>query len=93
MPLIDVQSSGALAAGKLTAILAEKLRAHNAAVQGSSRQIRRFAVMTQGPSLDTGEITDKGSINQRASLTQRHAMVAMLYAEPPPAGVTLVDLG
>jgi feruloyl-CoA synthase len=48
--------------------------------------------MAQGPSLDSGEITDKGSINQRASLAQRHALVAMLYAEPPPAGATVVPV-
>jgi feruloyl-CoA synthase len=50
-------------------------------------------VMAQAPGLDSGEITDKGSINQRAVLAQRHPLVAMLYAEPPPAGVVVVDDG
>jgi feruloyl-CoA synthase len=91
MPLVGAQTADGLLSGEITAILAEKFRIHNAAVQGSSRQIRRFAVMAQAPSLDSGEITDKGSINQRAVLTQRHTLVTMLYAEPPPAGV-VVDL-
>ncbi|HEY2144606.1 MAG TPA: AMP-binding protein, partial [Steroidobacteraceae bacterium] len=92
MPLMNAEAPPGLAGGQLTAVLAAQLRAHNAAVQGSSRQVRRFAVMTQAPSLEAGEITDKGSINQRATLDRRRALVAMLYAEPPPAGVTLVDL-
>ncbi len=92
MPLLNAAPSAGLVAGQLNLVLAEKLREHNASVKGSSRQIRRFALMAQGPGLDSGEITDKGSINQRASLAQRRALVAMLYAEPPAAGVTVVPV-
>jgi feruloyl-CoA synthase len=90
MPLIGAPTAAGLLSGEISAIIADKLRAHNAAVQGSSRQIRRFALMAQAPSLDAGEITDKGSINQRGTLAQRRDLVTMLYAEPPGAGVIVV---
>lgn len=86
--LMSADAASGLAAGPLIGILADKLREYNAAVQGSSRQVKCFAVMAVGPSLEAGEITDKGNINQRASLAQRRALVDMLYADPPPAGVT-----
>jgi feruloyl-CoA synthase len=92
MALLNAPAPSGLLAGELNAVMAGKLREHNAAVRGSSRQIRRFVFMAQGPTLDSGEITDKGSINQRASLAQRQALVAMLYAEPPAAGVTVVPV-
>jgi len=90
MPLLNAPASNGLVIGPLNAVLADKFRDFNATVKGSSRQIRRFALMAQIPSLEIGEITDKGSINQRASLTQRHALVERLYAESPAIGVTVV---
>lgn len=72
---------------RLTARVAEHLKAFNATAGGSSRRIGRFLVMTEPPSIDAGEITDKGYVNQRASLERRHALVSALYANPPAAGV------
>jgi feruloyl-CoA synthase len=43
--------------------------------------------MAQPASLDSGEITDKGYVNQRQVLARRAALVDLLYADPPPAGV------
>ncbi len=54
---------------------------------GSSTRVARAIILREPPSLDAGEVTDKGSINQRAVLTRRAALVADLYAEPPPPHV------
>jgi len=43
--------------------------------------------MTEPPSIDSDEITDKGYITQRAVLERRAALVAKLYATPPPPRV------
>jgi len=76
---------------KLVATLKDRLSAFNATAGGSSRQIGRFVIMTEPPSIDAGEITDKGYVNQRATLERRSALVDALYAEPPGAGVVAVN--
>jgi feruloyl-CoA synthase len=58
---------------------------------GSSNRIVRAILMSEPPSIDTGEMTDKGSINQRAVLKNRAALVAELYASPPPPAVIAID--
>lgn len=73
--------------GKLTEILKERLGTFNKSAGGSSRQVGRFLVMTEPPSIDAGEITDKGYVNQRATLERRQALVDALYADPPGPGV------
>ena len=75
---------------KLTAIIGERLAAFNATAGGSSRRVARFAVMTEPPSIDAGEITDKGYVNQRATIERRAALVDGLYANPPAEGVIKV---
>ncbi len=70
--------------------LETKIRAFNAGEPGSSRRIRRFAVMTTPPSIDDGEITDKGYVNQRAVTDARAGLVSALYADPPGEGVSIV---
>ncbi|MFL6279377.1 MAG: feruloyl-CoA synthase [Vicinamibacterales bacterium] len=57
---------------------------------GLSTSAARAMLMVQPPSIDAHETTEKGSINQKAVLANRAAMVEMLYAEPPPAGVIAV---
>ena len=47
---------------------------------GSANRVTRLLVMSEPPSIDSGEVTDKGSINQRAVLKQRHAWVQAMYA-------------
>ena len=74
----------------LRAHLARALVGHNDAA-GSSARIQRLVVMACPPSLDDGEITDKGYVNQRKVLARRAALVDMLYADPSPAGVIIVD--
>jgi feruloyl-CoA synthase len=51
---------------------------------GSATRVARAIVITEPPSIDTGEITDKGSINQRAVLTHRAALVEQLHADTAP---------
>ncbi|MDR3512999.1 MAG: AMP-binding protein [Caulobacteraceae bacterium] len=75
---------------KVTAIVAERLAAFNAAAGGSSRRIGRFLIMTEPPSIDAGEITDKGYVNQRATLERRAGLVDALYANPAGDGVVSV---
>jgi feruloyl-CoA synthase len=75
---------------KLSAVIRERLAAFNREAGGSSRCVRRFAIMTEPPSLDAGEITDKGYVNQRAVLERRAGLVAGLHAEPVGAGVVVV---
>jgi feruloyl-CoA synthase len=62
----------------------------NATAGGSSRRVERFAILTEPPSLATGEMTDKGYVNQRLALETRAAAVAGLYQNPPPSGVVTV---
>ncbi len=75
---------------KLAELVSEKLRAFNADAGGSSRQVGRFVIMAEPPSIDAGEITDKGYVNQRATLERRADLVKAIYAEPPGAGVVVL---
>ncbi len=75
-----------LAHPALGELLAAALAGHNDTA-GSSARVERLLVMAQPASLDSGEITDKGYVNQREVLARRAALVDLLYADPPPAGV------
>jgi len=75
----------------LTGVLKDKIGEFNRTAGGSSRRIARFIVMTEPPSIDGGEITDKGYVNQRATLERRAELVKALYANPPGAGVEVVQ--
>jgi feruloyl-CoA synthase len=50
-----------------------------AARRGSTETIVRAVLLTEAPSLDSGELTDKGSINQRAVLATRTPVLVALY--------------
>ena len=63
---------------KVTAAIAEKLAAWNAANPASSTRIDRFVLMATPPSIDANEITDKGYVNQRATLERRAELVDAL---------------
>ena len=65
----------------------ERLAALAREATGSASRILRAAILHEPPSIDAGEVTDKGSINQRAVLVRRAALVADLYADPPPPHV------
>ncbi len=72
----------------LLRLIAEALARHNES-HGSAARIERLLVMARPAALDAGEITDKGYVNQRKVLTERSALAAMLYTNPPPAGVVV----
>jgi len=67
------------------------LRSLAQAATGSSNWVARAMLLTEPPSMDTGEMTDKGSINQRAALKNRAALVEALYANPLPPDVIAID--
>ena len=75
---------------KLAGLVAEKLKAFNAEAGGSSRQVGRFVILAEPPSIDAGEITDKGYVNQRATLERRADLVKAIYANPPGPGVVVL---
>ncbi|MFL5296481.1 MAG: AMP-binding protein [Phenylobacterium sp.] len=76
--------------GKLAELLRERIAEFNRTAGGSSRRIGRFVILTEPPSIDSGEITDKGYVNQRATLEHRDGLVKALYANPPGPGVVVV---
>lgn len=47
---------------------------------GKAARIARYAVLTDPPNADAGELSDKGSINQSIALNRRQADVTRLYA-------------
>lgn len=73
------------------AALADGLKRHNAASQGSSMRISRCLLLTEPPSIDANEITDKGYLNQRAVLTKRAALVDRLHSQPAADDVIVIS--
>ncbi len=92
----DVENCRALAGGvpgglpemaahpAVRAKFAEMLKSFATQATGSSNRVARAMLMSEGPSIDTSEMTDKGSLNQRAVLKNRAAIVDMLYEEIAP---------
>lgn len=56
---------------------------------GSAVRIARFAVLTDPPDADAGEVSEKATINQSIALRRRAADVERLYAGG--AGVCVLD--
>jgi feruloyl-CoA synthase len=46
---------------------------------GSASKVGKLCLLTEPPSIDSGELTDKGSINQRAVLKNRAGIVEQLH--------------
>ena len=80
------QAGGQAPLDRLTDILRARIAALNAGAGGSSRRIARFAILTEPPSVEAGEITDKGYVNQRAVLERRAHEVTALHADPTGNG-------
>jgi feruloyl-CoA synthase len=83
----DLPAAAVLADARVRKAFARFLDGLSEPSRGTSARIRRAVLLAEPPSLDVGEVTDKGSINQRAVLAHRAAVVAELYADPPPANV------
>jgi feruloyl-CoA synthase len=71
---------------ELRKLIASALAEHNEQ-SGSASRVERLLLMARPADLDTGELTDKGYVNQRTVLSRRSALVATLYADPPPHNV------
>jgi feruloyl-CoA synthase len=63
------------------------LSGYNRHAHGSSREVRRLAILDDVLSIPAGELTDKRSVNQRRVVERRPQVIEALYAEPPGAGV------
>jgi feruloyl-CoA synthase len=73
---------GGLALDALKETIKKKLASYNETATGSSRRIERFAILSEPPSIATGEMTDKGYVNQRLALESRARFVEDLYRNP-----------
>ncbi|MGQ0836733.1 MAG: AMP-binding protein [Gammaproteobacteria bacterium] len=82
---------GADPALPLQAALRERLIAHNAQNPGASTRVRRLLLLQEPPNPGAHELSDKGTANRSAVLERRAADVERLYANPPGAGVIVVD--
>lgn len=69
--------------------LTKLLKIHNAGV-GSSDRIHSVILLSEPPSLASGEITDKAYVNQRAVLRNRSTDVEMLYSPDRDGSVVLI---
>ncbi|MEP4378670.1 MAG: AMP-binding protein [Alphaproteobacteria bacterium] len=67
----------------LQARMVQALRAHNAAMPGSSTSVFRAAIADGPPDRVAGEINDKGHLVQKTCLKNRADLVARLYGDPP----------
>jgi feruloyl-CoA synthase len=57
---------------------------------GSASRVAKMLLLTEPPSIDSGEITDKGSINQRAVLKNRFSLVEQFHDGKLPFIISLV---
>lgn len=75
----------------LEAFVIERLRQHNAAPGGSSTRIQRALFLEEPPVIEAHEISDKGSVNRSIVLQRRAAKLELLYQNPPPPSVLVID--
>jgi feruloyl-CoA synthase len=60
-----------------------RIAAYNGTLAGQSARVKRFAILTDPPNVDAGEVSEKASINQSIALKRRAASVDALYADGP----------
>jgi feruloyl-CoA synthase len=53
-------------------------------------KVASVILMTEPPSIDTGELKGKFYVNQRAELERRSAIVTRLFAQTPDEDVLLI---
>ena len=75
----------------LRTALSDAIAAYNRDNPGSSRRIRRLALLTEPPNPARHEISDKGTINQAVALARRADDVERLYARN--ADPQIIDFG
>lgn len=77
--------------GDLQAQMARALKAHNAAMPGSSTSVFRAAIAEGPPDRSAGEINDKGHLVQKTCLRNRAELVERLYGDSPDPGIICPD--
>jgi feruloyl-CoA synthase len=84
--------SAFLGSAKVREFFADVFARHNNEYPSSSGRIERVVLLSVPPQLDANETTDKGYINQIAVLRNRADLVELLYVEPSPSEVILVQV-
>jgi feruloyl-CoA synthase len=69
-----------------------RIAAYNDAGSGSSTRVARFALLTEPPNVEAGEVSEKASINQSIGLRRRHLDVEALYTGGPGVRVLAVRI-
>jgi feruloyl-CoA synthase len=69
----------------------DRLQRHNAFHAGSSGRIQRALILAEPPVVEAHEISDKGSVNRSIVLQRRAASLELLYQNPPPPGVIVIE--
>lgn len=72
-------------------LIADTIRAFNAAQGGTARRIGAALVLDEPASFETGEVTVKGNVAQRVVRERRADQVARLYADRPDPDVMLFE--
>ena len=67
------------------------LTSWNAENSGATMRVRRVLVLTDAPSIDSGEITDKGYVNQRAVLDNRGEALRNLLDDAHHPNLVVVE--
>jgi len=71
--------------------VAQAIASYNRANPASSRQVRRFSLLDELPSTESGEMADKGSLRAADVRRRRAKAVAALFAHSPSPDVVIVD--
>ena len=69
----------------------ERLRKHNITHVSSSSRIQRALLLAEPPVVEAHEISDKGSVNRSIVLMRRALSLELLYQNPPPTGVIVIE--
>jgi feruloyl-CoA synthase len=87
----EADDTAFLASEEVRAFFKEVFARHNSEFPASSGRIERVALLSVPPLLDANETTDKGYINQIAVLHSRADLVEILYQDPAPSEVILIE--
>ena len=79
--------AGFLHMAEIVALFRTILQKHNQNETGSSKRIVKFAILTEPPAFDRGEMTDKGYVNQRAVLRSNASLAEQFYAPGVGSGI------
>jgi feruloyl-CoA synthase len=87
----EADDAAFLASEEVRTFFREVFARHNSEFPTSSGRIDRIVLLCVPPQLDANETTDKGYINQIAVLHSRVDLVGILYLDPAPSEVILIE--